>query len=189
MAVAKAKKPAAKRGRPSDKTDTQRGGSKKRPWEAAFVKELEQTACISRACDASGIHRSTAYHARKNDKAFREAWTEALEVGCDALEYEARRRAVEGIDEPVFYQGKVCGHIKRFSDNLLVVLLRAHRPEKFRERMSVYTGPELDAETLLLLTDDEVEQGAAGKLTTDQLAAIIATRRAQANGTDLGPGR
>ena len=58
------------------------------------------------------------------------------------LEAEARRRAAIGVDEPVFYKGKVVGHIRKYSDNLLMFLLKAHWPEKFRDNYGVeHSGP------------------------------------------------
>lgn len=71
---------------------------------------------------------------------FAAQWDEAIETAIDALEHEARRRAVKGVDEPVFYQGNVCGVVTRYSDTLLIQLLKAHRPEKYRERHEL-TGP------------------------------------------------
>ncbi len=56
---------------------------------------------------------------------------EALEEGTDLLDAEARRRAVIGIDKPVFYKGEVVGSITKYSDSLLMFLLKAHRPQKF----------------------------------------------------------
>ena len=55
----------------------------------------------------------------------------------ELLEAEARRRTAIGVDEPVFYQGQVVGHIRKYSDNLLMFLLKAHWPEKFRENVSI----------------------------------------------------
>ena len=49
------------------------------------------------------------------------------------LEEEAIRRACRGVNEPVFYRGKVCGAIQKYSDTLLIVLLKALAPAKYRE--------------------------------------------------------
>jgi hypothetical protein len=49
------------------------------------------------------------------------------------MEEEARRRAVEGTKKPIFYRGQVVGHIRDYSDVLLMFLLTAHRPERYRE--------------------------------------------------------
>jgi len=37
----------------------------------------------------------------------------------------------------VFHQGKVCGGIRKYSDTLLIFLLKAAYPEKYRERVDV----------------------------------------------------
>lgn len=50
------------------------------------------------------------------------------------IEEEAYRRAVDGYDEPVYTQaGKLAGHKKKYSDSVLMMLLRASDPEKYRE--------------------------------------------------------
>ena len=49
------------------------------------------------------------------------------------LEAEVIRRGAHGIDEPVFYQGKVVGQIRKYSDNLLMFMLKGLRPAKFRD--------------------------------------------------------
>lgn len=44
---------------------------------------------------------------------------------------EAFRRAVEGIGEDRFFKGDVVGRVTRYSDRLLMFLLKARRPERF----------------------------------------------------------
>src|SRR5262249_4954507 len=51
-----------------------------------------------------------------------------------AVVAEMRRRALVGWDEPVYQGGKLVGHIRKFSDTLLIFALKAERPEKYRER-------------------------------------------------------
>ena len=70
---------------------------------------------------------------RRRSEDFAAQWDNALEEGTDLLEAEARRRAVTGIDKPVYYKGEVVGSITKYSDRLLMFLLRAHRPQKFRD--------------------------------------------------------
>lgn len=50
----------------------------------------------------------------------------------EGLERAAYERAVTGVDEPVYYEGKVVGTVKRYSDRLLAMLLKKHDPE-YRE--------------------------------------------------------
>jgi hypothetical protein len=59
-----------------------------------------------------------------------------MEAGTDLIEQEARRRAVEGYDRPVFQRGELAGLERVYSDMLLALLLRGRRPEIFRETTS-----------------------------------------------------
>jgi hypothetical protein len=95
---------------------------------------------VTRAAEAAGVSRRAPYDWRADDASFAEAWDEALEAACDALEAEARRRAYEGWEEPVYQKGALVGRIRKYSDRLLEVLLRAHRPEKYRETVRIRSG-------------------------------------------------
>jgi hypothetical protein len=53
------------------------------------------------------------------------------------LEDEAVRRGREGHLRPVFHQGKEIGAIREYSDTLLIFMLKARRPAKFREQYVV----------------------------------------------------
>jgi hypothetical protein len=43
---------------------------------------------------------------------------------------------VEGVDKPVYQGGVLVGYVREYSDQLLVTLLKAHRPEKFRDNVA-----------------------------------------------------
>ena len=57
----------------------------------------------------------------------------AREEAADTLEAEARRRAIEGVEEPVFHKGQRVGTVRKYSDLLLIFLLKGVRPQKFRD--------------------------------------------------------
>jgi hypothetical protein len=106
-----------------------------------FLTTLAEQCNVTASCKAAGIGRSTAYDWREDDPGFAAAWDRAVEEATDALEAEARRRAIEGIERPITYQGAVTGHYREYSDRMLELLLRAHRPEKFSERVrNEHTG-------------------------------------------------
>jgi hypothetical protein len=77
------------------------------------------------------------YRLRKTDAEFAELWDEALEEGIQQLEEEARRRAVEGVTVPIMYRGEQVASVQEFSDTLLIFLLKAKRPEVYRDRHHV----------------------------------------------------
>lgn len=127
--------------------------AKARDWQPAFIEALRHSGNVSAAAELAGIDRTTAYKARDKSldtqaQTFAQEWNAALDVATDALELEARRRALTGVDEPVYYQGDVVGHIKKYSDTLLIFMLKAHRPEKFRENVAVEHSGQLTVRTL-----------------------------------------
>jgi hypothetical protein len=102
-----------------------------------FLAELVAGRSVSAACRAAGLPRRTAYNLRQRDEPFALRWHDALEAGTDAFEDEARRRALEGVERPVMYRGEAVGTVREYSDRMLELILRARRPEKYRERYEV----------------------------------------------------
>lgn len=76
-------------------------------WIRPFLDALGSGCTVSEAARAAGISAPTAYQRRRADADFAEAWTLALEDSADVLEREARRRAIDGVEEPVVYQGQL----------------------------------------------------------------------------------
>jgi hypothetical protein len=105
--------------------------------EQTFIETLEDTCNVREACRVSEIARTAVYQWRKDDAAFAKRWEDALAIGADSLEEEAVRRAREGVDEPVFYKGDICGAVRKYSDTLLIFLLKGAKPSKYREQLSV----------------------------------------------------
>ncbi len=84
----------------------------------------------------SGIVKQTIYTRQwREDREFQVALKSARVMAADVLEAEAHRRAVEGVEEPAgWYRGVAGGTVRRYSDNLLMFLLKGARPERYRER-------------------------------------------------------
>jgi len=94
----------------------------------AFIRALRRTGIVTAAVDAVKLSRSQAYQLRKTDPDFRLAWDDALQAALDELELELRRRALEGVEQPVYYGGRECGRIRTYNDSLGMFLLRTRRP-------------------------------------------------------------
>lgn len=103
----------------------------------SFLDTLCETCNVTLAAQAVGVATGTAYKHRKTDPLFAERWDEALAEGVDLLEHLAHERAFKGVEEPVFSKGEVAGYVTKYSDALTMFLLKAHRPEKYRERSQV----------------------------------------------------
>lgn len=102
-----------------------------------FLETLRKTANVSYAVRVSGISRAWAYKQRKLDPSFAEEWDAAVEEAIDLMEMAAHQRAFTGVEEPVYYKGEEVGRVKKFSDQLAMFLLRAHRPEKYNRSNNV----------------------------------------------------
>jgi hypothetical protein len=113
------------------------GTPKKGPWQRDFLRALRRTGVVRSACRAARVGRSTAYRHRESDPDFADRWDDAIETAVDGMESEARRRAVDGTEKPVFYKGEQCGTIREYSDTLLIFLLKANRPEKYRDNFDL----------------------------------------------------
>lgn len=128
-------------------------------WPAAtletFCEELIRSGGnVSRAAAEVGLHKASLYALRERDPDFAERWDRAVMIGDYALIDEARRRAFEGWDEPVFYKGVLAerrvedpetgaflryepASVRKFDSRLLELMLRARFPQTFRDRSDV----------------------------------------------------
>lgn len=128
--------------------------------QRAFLEAYRTCGNISFAASQVGIHRKQHYRWTQADPEYAAAWREAQEDAADHLEKEAWRRAVEGVPEPVYQQGRQVGEVRRFSDHLLMFLLKGVRPEKFRDTFKAElkvdneraADPELDN-----LSDEDIQ--------------------------------
>ena len=107
------------------------------PNQRAFLEAFACGGSIRLAAEAAKVSRRNHCRWLKSDPKYAEAFEDARERAIEAMEAEARRRAVEGVREPVFFEGEVCGHRQRYSDNLLMFLLKGANLEKYRDRADV----------------------------------------------------
>jgi hypothetical protein len=141
----------------------ERGG---RTRQSAFLEAFRDTGTLAGAARTAGVSRSSHYRWIRENPEYRAKFEEANEEAADALEQEARRRALDGVEEPVFYRGERVGSVRKYSDQLLMVLLMAKRPEQFRERLDITSKADpgvdvIDPKVMKTLTDTELETARA----------------------------
>lgn len=95
---------------------------------------------VTAACKSIRISRAAAYSWRNDDQDFAAAWDVAMDWSTQALEDEAVTRALTGRNRPVFYQGRVVGHIRERSDLLLMFMLKGRKPNTYRDRIDIVPG-------------------------------------------------
>lgn len=106
-------------------------------WKTTFLAAFEQTGNVSSAARIAGVSRQHVYRVRGEDPAFAAAWDESNELATGSLEAEAVRRARDGTLRPIFNAGKKVGEVREYSDTLLIFLLKARDPARFRENSRV----------------------------------------------------
>lgn len=107
---------------------------------ARFLAELAKTGNVTHACEAAQVSRHWVYDQRNTNPVFAAAWEDALEQAGDGLEQEAYRRAVLGWDEEVYTNAGYQGTVHKYDSSLLALMLKAAKPEKYRENIKVSGG-------------------------------------------------
>jgi hypothetical protein len=103
-----------------------------------FLEALVELGTVSAAVDTLGLTKSLPYYWKSKDPEFAEQFEQAQrEAAVYCLEKEAHRRGVQGIDDPVFYQGQQVATVKKYSDTLLIFLLKGALPEKYKDGAQV----------------------------------------------------
>jgi hypothetical protein len=93
-------------------------------WHDAFLERLADIGVVAYAVQGLNVRRRTAYEHREKFPEFAKRWDEALDAATEKLEIECTHRA------------------RDYSDLLMIFLLKAHKPEKYREtRRYEVTGP------------------------------------------------
>lgn len=119
---------------------TPKKGNPPADWPVRFLDALAEYGNVSAACRVAKVSRETVYRHKREDATFALAWDEAAVLGVESLEDEARRRAFKGVRKPVYQKGELVGYVQEYSDTLMIFLLKAHKPEKYRERHE-FSGP------------------------------------------------
>ncbi len=108
--------------------------------KTAFLAAVKVTGNISKAAEMAKIDRTSHYRWMRGDEQYEAAFEEAIDEAADWLEDEARRRAVDGVEETIYNKdGDAVGTRVKYSDTLLIFLLNGARPQKYR-RVNEHTG-------------------------------------------------
>src|SRR5579863_6833509 len=106
------------------------------PKKQAFLEAYATCCRVDKAAEIAGMNRSNHYDWLESDPEYRKSFAAVKERAIESLEDEAVRRAHEGVERPVTVAGEKV-MVREYSDTLLIFLLKAARPEKYRERSEV----------------------------------------------------
>lgn len=96
-------------------------------WDPArkvrFLDHLAGKGDVRAACAAVGMSRTSAYLLRRRDGLFAQGWAAALVLARAHVEEVLATRALDGIEEAVWFRGECVGTRRRFDTRLLLAHL------------------------------------------------------------------
>ena len=98
---------------------------------------IELLGVETTACRKAKVSLANFRYEREQNADFDAQVTESLAMVADFAEIEAYRRAFKGVEKPVWYKGEQVGTEIEYSDTLAITMLKALRPEKYKERKEV----------------------------------------------------
>jgi hypothetical protein len=157
--------------------------------KVAFLSAYASCGSRTKAAHAIGIDRTTHYIWLREDAEYKKQFDELAEEVADLLEDEAIRRAHDGVqrieigrvgrdvDGPIVdKEGKAIVRTE-YSDRLLELLLKANRPDKFRERREITgkNGGPIAYRDVSAMSDEELDAEIA-RMEAEEAAASSGAR-------------
>ncbi|WP_374405163.1 hypothetical protein [Pelagerythrobacter sp.] len=174
-----------------------------RARQVQFLLALADSGAVRRAVKAAGVSHQTAYRMRRATPAFRLAWDAALLAARAVTADVLATRALDGVEEKVFYHGEEVATRRRYDSRLLLAhLARLDRldgdaathafAEDFEEALARFERgepqPEPDAEATTSAHPEPVGSEADPQGQRAQCNRAASTLR-QAQGEREGDGR
>ena len=104
-----------------------------------FFRMLSEGVKVRAAAAAVAVSWSLLYRYRREQPEFAKRWEDAKRITVQRLEDEAYRRALDG------------------SDKLMELMLKAHAPEKYRERSEVRVAGGMSLQVITGMPDAPVD--------------------------------
>ncbi|WP_290738459.1 hypothetical protein [Haliea sp.] len=120
-----------------------------KPRQEKFLELLSKTGNMSRSAAELGLSYSTVSSLMSKDEYFKEMVQIAKAKYLGKLEDTAYKRAVDGVEENVYFQGQIIDTKTNYSDKLLETLLKAASPDKYGAKNNNQTN------NTLIVTDSD----------------------------------
>jgi hypothetical protein len=156
-----------------------------------FLDALAQKGSVRAACAVAGVSANTAYKARRRDTLFAAAWGAALVLARDHVADVLGCRALDGVEEPVFYHGEEVARRVRFDSRLLLAhlarldkaaeeTLAGEHPRRFDELAAMVGGASPADDMVETLGWDEEDEPGRVALPHSRAAHVERAERREA---------
>ena len=125
-----------KTGRGPGRTVLKRQGSWTEKKKLDFCTLLVAGWTVIDACKSVGMSQSSVYELRERDEEFMRQMQQAYDDSTAMLEGECFQRAV-GRDEPMMDKDGEIHYRKKYSDLLMMFLLKARKPKMYRDQVDI----------------------------------------------------
>jgi len=119
-----------------------------------ILNEIASCGVYYKACAAAGVSLAQFNRLREVHPEIKALVEEAKLYYQDLISHTVHNRAIEGWDEPVFYQGRMIGTQRKFSDRLLELQAKRHCPE-YRDKSEIDVKV---AHGVLIIREPEMSQ-------------------------------
>ena len=150
------------------------------PAQRRSARDGADHRALEHSCHSNTTVRTPLSLVAASDERFADAFQRARDAAADLLEDEVRRRGVDGVAQPVYYQGAVVGHVQKYSDCCLLAPLAAYRPERFG-----VAGPETRANRGRRLCRSPTIRSRVG---SDASGSLMPLRTVMFTGPSTAPG-
>ena len=158
-----------------------------------FIAQLARTPCVTRAAEALGLGRRSAYQLLRKPEAeqFAKAWDMALEFGLTRLSGGCLARCLDGPEEvKVMRKGRHVRTELRHNDKLAMTLLSGQNRDVFAHRRGAQRRWRQNQEFTTLDAARAAEEAARAAAAEDyqrQCEEFIAAREAARKAARIGP--
>jgi hypothetical protein len=112
-------------------------------WRPRLLQALAMSCRLTLALKAARVCYNTVRAHERNDPEFAAQLREAEQEGAELLHDVCFKAALEGNLEPIFFQGQIVGHVRKYDSRLQIEMLRAHMPKTFKtpgSKVEINTG-------------------------------------------------
>ncbi len=110
------------------------------PKKREFLSAYGKYGTVLAAVQVAGVSYQTHFNWLHSDDKYPQLFECAKAIFSDRLDDEVFRRAVRGVEQPVFYCGKEVGKIRKYSDILLIFAAKGAMPNKYNTERREISG-------------------------------------------------
>lgn len=137
-----------------------------------FLEALAQTGNVQASAYFVQRTRQSAYDLKRRDPDFARGWLAALVLAREEAQDKLQERAIDGVEEEIFYHGEVVATRRRYDSRLLLAHLA--RLDKIAEQIPAQRGAARFGDMLMAIGAGEDTAPLIATPTEEELAVLAA---------------